>query len=291
MPEIVPVTSGLDPKLVDDLLGLLAKFRVAHLTPERWRNLLQFESDGEWPAGYALVDRGRAVGFLGTLHKRRTIAGREERLCNLSSWIVEDSYRASGLALLRKAVQPKNVTITNFTASDQVAAILKQLGFRELDSTSYLFTPLTVFAPSPFRRRDVTLTGDKEIIRNTLGGDELAIFKDHAYEHCGHLLVTTPGKRLYLLYTVRKMKRLIPYAHVHYTSDSPLLAQLIPQIVRHLLGRRRAAAVLVEGRMMEEARARAGWALRKHQRRLYRSTSMQPSEVDHLYTEFPVLGL
>src|SRR6266571_8166772 len=96
--DVRPVTSDQFP----EIYPLLQSFKNPSMLREDWRRML---FDLPWAVdephrGHGLYHNGRAVGFLGTLFSTRQIRGRTLRFCNLSSWIVDDAYRAGSFQLL-----------------------------------------------------------------------------------------------------------------------------------------------------------------------------------------------
>ena len=73
----------------DDILPLLLDFPTKKMSKEDWRWMLFTYPWSDSPhRGYAIYAEGKAVGFLGTIFSARPLAGRMERVCSLSSWIV-----------------------------------------------------------------------------------------------------------------------------------------------------------------------------------------------------------
>src|SRR5688572_13267612 len=106
---------------------LLMKFGNSGISSDSWRRIFQHPWAGpDDPCGYILFKGKEAKGFLGLIFSRRTIRGRQETLCNMTSWIVEPDCRNQSLALLRKVLQFDGITITNFSASASVARILER---------------------------------------------------------------------------------------------------------------------------------------------------------------------
>ncbi|TVP72396.1 MAG: hypothetical protein EA352_12685, partial [Gemmatimonadales bacterium] len=94
--ELREVTAADFHAIHRDLLTVLDP----QIEAPRWRRLWEpgWETGGEAP-GYALWDGSRPVGFVATLHQPPPEDGRS-RICSLSSWIVLEPWRGSGLRLL-----------------------------------------------------------------------------------------------------------------------------------------------------------------------------------------------
>jgi hypothetical protein len=280
---------AFSPEFADGVLRLLGGLDASPMARPRWERLLAYAAPGsDHPSGYVLLANNLVVGFLGTLHSERRIRGGNQLLCNLSSWIVDESHRAAGLGLLRKALQSRHVTITNFTASDQVTVILKHLGFRALDDTGYFVSLGHGLVPGA---TPVRIASRREEIAPLLDDECAPFFRDHGYPHCQHLHVTTADGPCYVLYTMRRKRRVWPYAHLHFISNRRAFSLASASIVRHLAKRHGSLGLLLEGRFLDPDLRPRFFVHPVPLRRLYRSSSLEPGDIDHLYTELPVLGL
>src|SRR5207245_9937820 len=96
--------------------------------------------------GYAIYADGKAVGFLGTIFSARPLAGRMERVCSLSSWIVLKEYRHASLSLVTPILNLRDCTILNPTPSPVACALFSQLAFKPLESQPRVVPPLPATA-------------------------------------------------------------------------------------------------------------------------------------------------
>ena len=82
----------------EEIYPLLQQFPTQAMTREDWRQMLFATAWSDNPQrGYALYTEGKAVGFIATIFSQRNIAGRMERICGLSSWIMLPEYRSEVL--------------------------------------------------------------------------------------------------------------------------------------------------------------------------------------------------
>jgi hypothetical protein len=95
----------------------------------------------------------------------------------------------------------------------------------------------------------------------------------------------------YVVYTIRHKKHLLPYAHVHFISNPRAFVAATSAAVRQLVKRHQVLGLLVEARFLSGWSPQSRFVHRVSLRRLYRSTSLRPPDIDHLYTEFTILGL
>jgi GNAT superfamily N-acetyltransferase len=133
----------VDDSMFEEAYELFLGFKSTGISEERWRRLLrpQWRLDGTH-CGLGLVDKGRLVGFIGTLFSERVINGRVERFCNLSSLIVRPAYRRHGPTLMLSAVREKNCTITIFTPRRVVYSRAPAIGFRNLGTRMKVMLPV-----------------------------------------------------------------------------------------------------------------------------------------------------
>ena len=285
MAEIRPFA----PEFSDQLLTLFERFHASRITRPMWEGFLNYSSPRiDLPSGLVLLAQQRVVGFLGTLYSERRIRGVAEILCNLSSWIVDDAHRASGIGLLRRALHSRDVTITCFSASSRVEAILRQLGFKDLEDTGCFFSiahGLTLKVPS------VSIVANREDIGILLKGECAELFRDHAYPHCRHLYWSCDRGECYVLYTIRHKRNVLPYAHIHFVSNRQVFNSSTVALVRLLARMHTAVGFLVERRFLEPGHRPGRFVYPLPLHRLYRSSALLPVDIDNLYTELPVLGI
>lgn len=138
MPMIRPAGPGDIPAL--------ERFLTAHLSPnlERHRRILNCKWMAEPPnIGFVIEDNTEVKGFLGALYARRPIGGSDRLFCNMTGWTVAPEYRPHSLALMKALMAQPDLTITNFSASETVAKILRLYRFKQLDTgRTLLSTPL-----------------------------------------------------------------------------------------------------------------------------------------------------
>ena len=257
----------------------------SQVKPEDWKKIFTpIWKDQPEEFGYVLEDRGEAVGFLGTLFSTRRVGGVPRRFCNLTSWIVRPEYRSESLSLLFPLLSRRDLTLTNYSASNRVIEILLKIGFHSLETHFQMVLPI----PSPPRHIQVTF--DLQEIQSKLAGVEKQIFQDHRSLHCTHVLIESVSDHCYLVLNPARKKNL-PVMFVDYLGN--------PEFFRKTIGwctYRICRSLGVYGLMVGEhslGRGRLPFSLRVRRRHalLYRSRDVIPSEIDTLYSEIQVLGL
>jgi hypothetical protein len=273
----------------EDIYPLLQGFPTKQMSKEDWRRMLFAYRWADTPQrGYALYADGKAVGFLGTIFSSRLLAGRMERVCSLSSWIVLPEHRGSSLMLVTPVLRLKDCTILNPTPSPIAYDIFHKLGFKPLESERLVLPPLPGLtemvrsAAGSFHTRAADL-------RQRLTGDERALYEDlsscivarhvllgHGPRHC--YVVATPVHR-----------RGLPFAEIQYVGDFDFFWR--HRILAHaaLLRSTGAAGLWIDRRFAGGFRIPV--SLRFPSRRLFRPTRKEitPRMIDGLYSE--LMGL
>lgn len=284
MGEVRPAT----PDRFDEVLPLLEGFENRAMTPDDWRRML---FDLPWRVeephrGYILYEAGEAVGFLGTIFSARTREGVTRRFCNLSSWIVRPSHRASSLQLVMPVLALKSHTIVNLSASPTAHRVFTMLGFQTLE-THQLLIPAV---PSPLewvRRPGRGVVAEPNAIMNALDGEPRAIASDVHHTLASQVLLTAAGRRCLVVATRSPWKTGRFLAHVQYASDWTMFWEtpaLAARAFRTILG--------TEGLRVDARWSRGRGPLLAKRRRLelptlYRPASdeVTPIHVDGLYSE------
>jgi hypothetical protein len=238
--------------------------------------------------GLGLVDKGRLVGFIGTLFSERVIDGRVERFCNLSSLIVREAYRPYGSMLMLSAVREKDCTITIFSPVRVLYTHAPAIGFQNLG------TRMRVMLSVPWARSvcgvGTELLDDPAEIRQHLHETHRRYLDDHLPYECGHLLLRQSMRYCYVVYVSTRATRL-PYALILYVSDPELFAEFSIPIRASILGKERMRFLAVDSRLIRDLPLRASFDFPTGIRRLYKPDRLSPHLVDNLYSEFVLLRL
>ncbi|MEZ0395200.1 MAG: GNAT family N-acetyltransferase [Anaerolineales bacterium] len=273
-----------EPEDFERLYPLFLGFNEPRPAKETFRRLfVRLWGNLDDPFGYLLEDEGRPVGFLGTLFSQREIEGREEKFCNLTTWIVAPEYRSEGLSLLSRVLNRTGVTFTNFTGL-KVAPILRRFGFQVLDERARILLPL------PFAGAgEISL--DPERIAPCLDDHDRRILEDHRPFAFPHLLLRRGGEYAYLIVKPVRRKRL-PLAEVHYLSHPAVFARLAPSLLARLCLRLGVLGLLVGEHYLAAQRVSLpGATIPQRIPRLFRSNSVPRQAMDTLYSELQVLDL
>jgi hypothetical protein len=272
---------------------LLLEFRNKGLSREHWSQLFVDHSglqNGRF--GWMLVDGEEVVGFVGTILSERTIRGEKVRLCNTSSWIVKNAYRAHSLALHAKVIEDPDLAVTNLSPTAQVLKLLQRMGFTLMDKSERIIVP--VVTPRTFTDHCEVLTDPAEVER-ALAGEPLRFFRDHHLPYNHHALLRAAEGDCYVMMN-RSLKAIrgklrVPVARVHHIGAPEVFARHTEKAVARIAAALRVPAMVVDDRML---RGRAPWHSfpRPGDKRqaAFRSGKLTADDIDGLYTEAVLLN-
>jgi hypothetical protein len=226
-----------------------------------------------------LKDGQRVVGAQLVFYAERPMAGQLERFGNLSAWYVLPGFRFHSIGLLMAVLAQDGYHFTCLSPSREVASIVARLKFRSLDTTAALVPNL----PWPSLAGGTRISADPNVIERTLTGPELELYHDHADALAAHHLLLVRGRdSCYVMYREMRFKGL-PFAVILHVSNPELFRRALRVLTRHLLLRHRLVATRAElrtiGRRPPLSFKRDPWP------KLYRSTRLEPAQIDDLYSE------
>ena len=232
-------------------------------------------------AGFMLLDGDALVGAQLAFYADRTIDGRTEPFCNLGAWCVLPEYRFHSLRLLKAALAQEGYHFTDLSPNSQVVRIIGKLGFRFLDTTTALVPNL----PWPSLPGRSVISSDPDLIERTLTGRELELYRDHVGTGAAHHLVLVRGDEwCYVIFRRDRRKQLPLFVTVLHVSNPGLFRRMARPLCRHMLLHHHAAATLGEHRNLGY-RPRFGLTLETERRKMFRSATLEPAQIDDLYSE------
>lgn len=273
--ELSAITDA-DVAAVADFLHFNYKGRIA------WA---QSRLTGPWKAetpnhGFMLREEQRIVGALTAFYSARLIAGRTERFCDLGTWFVLPEFRFHSIRLMQAILAQDGYHFTALTPSYKVVSIQTRLGFRPLDTSAALIPNLPW--PKPMGR--TTVSADPRVIESTLAGTELELYHDHAHALAArHIVLRHGADSCYVMYRGMRIKG-VPIAVIVHVSDPRLFRSAIFSLTHHLLVNHRLLATMAELRIIRRRPPLSfkvtSWP------KMYRSASLEPDQIDDLYSEF-----
>jgi hypothetical protein len=277
--------------ITDADVPAIAEFLHAHLNrrvpASAWARAVDVPWAVDRPnAGFMLLDGDAVVGTYLAFYSERTIEGRLERFCNLGAWCVLPEHRFYGLRLLKALLSQDGYHFTDLSPSGNVVDINARLGFRFLDTTTTVIPNL----PWPTRPGRDTISSDPQLLERTLAGAELQRYRDHADAAAAHHLLLTRGDEwCYVVFRKDRRKGLPLFASILHVSNPALFRAMSRPLARHLLLRHGVAATLVEHAVVEH-RPLLSRTVDSPRRKMFRSPSLDPAQIDYLYSELVCLS-
>ena len=272
------------PEDFDVIYPLLSKFNNPYLTKDIRKQLFVNHWNAEEDYfGYVMMDDDRVVGFLGLIFSRRLVRNKIHKFCNMTSWIVEKEYRGRSIFLLLPVLKLKTYTLTDFTPSREVYAILKKAGFEEFE------THYRLIFPSPNISRlwsNCEVIFDRNIIQKKLNKRDYQIYKDHQFPHCYHLIIKSKYGECYLVIG-RMVRKKFPFfiAQIYYINDLDVFRKCIGMARSEIYFRTKVFAIYVDERFLREKKIIFSKKMVLKNPRMYRSYTLSKEDMDSLYSE------
>lgn len=277
--RVAPITDA-DAARVAQFLHANLNTRVP---AESWARAIHVPWAVEKPNfGFMLVEGDDVVGVQLAFYSERTIDGRREAFCNLGAWCVLPTYRFHSLRLLKAVLAQDGYHFTDLSPSGNVVDLNSRLSFRFLDTTTSLIPNL----PWPTWPRRGVVSSDPEVIARTLTGRERELYRDHSSTSAArHLVLLRDREWCYVVFRKDRRKRLPLFASVLYVSNPDLFREMARPLARHLLLHHGALATLAEDRIVGSPRAGLSFRLRSPRRKMFRSSHLEPAQIDYFYSE------
>lgn len=274
--EVAPIRDADVPRM--------ARFLNANLTPPVPVAAWEHATDVPWAVekpnnGFMLLDGETVVGVQLAFYSERMIDDRFERFCNLAALCVLPDHRQHGFRLLRALLAQREFHFTDLSPSGNVPALNARLGFEDIDTSGWIVPNL----PWPSLSRSIV--ADRATIAQLLEGRDRELFDDHvdAAAAC-HLVLTRGARHCYVIFRKDRRFRLRLFATILHVSDPALFRRMARPLARHLLLRHGAVGMIAEQRIVRMRPPRA-LVMREPQRRMFRSSRLEPAQVDYLYSE------
>lgn len=288
MSELLKVTESM----MEEVLPIFAEFNSPPADSPLWKNLfhLPWEVDEDC-RGYALFDRGKVTGFIGTIFSTRKINGKLERFCNISSFVTLSDYRSEALKLLVPLMGLKDYTITCFTPSDVVHTLFRKLGFQNLDETMHILLPLPEACKMIGNMgKRLELTTSEEGLEARLNPEHRAIHQAHRLFGCQHLLISEKDQSCYIVFN-RTQGRKRSFSYIHYLSNPSLFFTHLNGVKMKMARMSRTPFIMLMDRYT--GGFSLGWKRTTSIRipAVFKSTRLERSEIDSLYSELQLLDI
>jgi hypothetical protein len=277
--------------LVDDfdlIYPLLEKLNNSHIKKDQWKKIFinHWNPKADY-FGYFLIEKNKAVGFLGLMFSKFIVNDREHNVCNFTSWVVDEGHRNESIKLLLPVLKMKNCTLTSHTMSSDTYFIFKKLGFSDLEDTLVIIPPLPTFKKFSEKCK---VTINSKNIPCALNQNDLKIYNDHS--GLGVNFILAQNNQSYSLMIVsRPIKKSLPFAHIHYISNLSVFLECIHKIRLNVCVQLKTAALLVDKRYLNGIVIPQTWEYLLTHPRLYKSDHLTKKEITTLYSEMLLLNL
>ncbi len=272
----------------EKLLPLLFELDSRKQTQDEWLGLFKADwDDNENYFGYVMYDCENAVGFLGLLFSQRTLNDNLIKFCNVTSWVVKKKYRGKSLHLFFPVLELGNHTITVLTCNSGTHAIMKKLGFVNLETGQRIIFPLPI---SLNFKSSTKIIFNLLEIEKKLEGETLKLFNDHRNLNCFHVMICGPEGECYLIGS-RTIKKNIPLVHIHYISDHRFFSSHINLLSGRICWRMKAFGILVDERQLHGETIFPSIYFSLPHPRVYKSDTLKSADIDLLYSEYQILNL
>ena len=282
--EVAPISEADAPRVGEFLHANMDDC----VPPRRWASAVDVPWSFDRPnAGFMLVADDEIVGAHLAFYSERLIDGRAERFCNLAAWCVLAEYRLYGIRLLKALLGQPGYSFTDLSPSGSVVRINRRLGFRELDAS----TRIVPHVPSPSWPGRGEIISDHAVIERLLTGRQLEIFRDHVGTQAArHLVLKQDDELCYVIVRRERWKRIPRFASILYVSNPPVFRQLTGSLCRHMLFHNGIIGTLAEERIVQNRLPRLSFRIRPTRPRMFLSNTVDPQDIDYLYSELTCLA-
>ncbi|MBA4695786.1 MAG: hypothetical protein H2069_00175 [Legionella sp.] len=218
------------PKDFEKIYPLLTLFNSPY-TKEEWRSIFDYDWQGKQDfIGFHLETATEVVGFIGLIFSQRVVEGKMKLFCNISSFIVKETHRASSVLLLQPLRTLKDVIFTGFAPIKASYQLMTMLGFTTLEKQVALIPTLQTLYAAPSRH----FYQDNAIL-SYVSGELYRIVADHLSTRVASILFEEQGRQLLIIYKIHKHKMFkvsVPKVRVIYLSDPSFFEKFAVKILK-----------------------------------------------------------
>jgi hypothetical protein len=237
--------------------------------------------------GFLIRHESRIVGGIGAIYAERLVRGRTERFCNITSWCVQDAFRAQSMRLALALTGQPGFHFTDLTPTKVVSKNLQFLKFKPMNERHAIWPNL----PWPFARPSgIHVVTDAEQIGRLLAPDEGKAYRDH--RHLPWLTHVAMGRTGAWCYVVWKRTRLkgITGALILALSDAELFLRYRAALSSHLLVHDGLLYTRVESRLLPRLPT-LHIELSGYPSKVFKSDTLTAADMSNLYSELVALDL
>ncbi len=276
---------------VESICSLLHTKMNSRFSVERWSRLMSYPWLADIPDyGQVVESDGRILGYVGLIYSDRMIGDslngfRKERFASMSSWYLDKSLRGKGLGkgLLLATMENSAQTFTIFTNSSKPIGIVKALGYQLLDEERYHWRKSGSCSSS------IELTRGVEAIRLRADDTQRQLLEDMQTMPVVPIWLEAGGRQALLFFSIKSKGENVLWFDLLHTSDPELFTDCAQQLANCLLPDT-SAVLATDSRLVKsppEGTIREHLPIARH----YLSSTVQPHEIDFLYSELQLLDL
>jgi len=237
--------------------------------------------------GFLIRHQGRIVGGIGAIYAERSVRGRLERFCNITSWCVLDAFRAQSVRLAMAVAAQPGFHFTDLTPTEVVSKTLQFLKFKPMNERHAIWPNL----PWPLARLGgIRVLSDPAQIGLLLGPDDAKAYRDHRHlPWLRHLAVGVTDAWCYVVWKRTRLKG-ITGAVIIALSDAELFLRYRMALGSYLLVHHGLLYTRVESRLLPRLPA-LSIELLGYRSKVFRSDTLTAADMSNLYSELVALDL
>jgi len=284
LPTLLPIRDEDLPEFCRFLTENLSRERTADAWAQAFRQPWCRDKPNN---GFLLRSEGRVVGGIGAIYADQTIRGQECRVCNITSWCVQDAFRAQSMRLAMAVTAQPGFHFTDLTPTAVVSKTLQFLKFKPMDERHGVFLNRPA---APLWRGGARIVTDPAGLEAILSPADARVWRDHRHlPWLRHLAVGREGAWCYIVWKPTRLRN-IAGAMVLAASNPEEFLRYRIAVGSHLLLRHGLPYLRVETRLLPETQGYAK-ILSGYQNKVYRSDTLEPADISNLYTELVALDL
>lgn len=192
--------------------------------------------------GYCLASEGNIVGVMLTFFFRQPALEGQPIRCNLSSWTVDERFRAYAGKLIMTAMRCREVTFLSITPAPITLKVTEGLRFQRFVGGQQAFFPALSLASSPMK---VVMARSASPELDFLSPGEREVLLDHAHLGCDALICVQGDTAYPFVFKSRRVLRgILPCSQVIYCRSAEELSKCAGALGRYLLRQGRVLCLL-----------------------------------------------
>ena len=233
---------------------------------------------------------GKILGFCGMVYADRLIGDaaqglRRERIVSMSSWYLDKSLRGRGLGrdMLLSAIADRSLTYATLTNSRKPLGIVEALGFRVLEDHRY------IWRKTDAANSALSLIDDLDVLYSRVGPNQRQLLDDMSGLPLMPMLLEYSGRQALLFFSIKSKDAGVIWFDLMHASNLELFVTCAQTLANRLLPDT-PAVLAADGRFVRNPPAGIV-AERLPVARYFISESVEPCELDNLYSELQLLDL